>query len=126
MTGNKDNTLFQGNEELKDMETSSTQKVFYGHSVPANSSRGKHRLSKSERTRKSREMFCRKGSRILPDFFPPDATTTKILNDQNILSVKSTSMAKQYSWENEQDGESEAQVIAESWTMYFGLEANNS
>ena len=71
-------------------------------------------------------MFCRKGSRILPDFFPPDATTTKILNDQNILSVKSTSMAKQYSWENEQDGESEAQVIAESWMMYFGLEANNS
>lgn len=126
MKGRKDITLFQGKEDLKDIEMSSTQKVFYNHLVPTNSSRGKHRLSKSERTRKSREMFCRKGSKILPDFFPPDTTTTKILNGQTILPVKSTSMAKQYSWENYENGESEAQTIAESWMKYFGLEAFNT
>ena len=84
------------------------------------------RLSKPERTRKSREMYCRKGSKILPDFFPPDAPTTKILNDKNILLVKNTSMAKRYSWENEGNRESEAQMIAESWMMYFGLETYNA
>lgn len=105
---------------------SSTQKAFYDHLIPTNSSRGKHRLSKSERTRKSREMFCRKGSRILPDFFPPDTPTMKMLNGQTILPCKCTSMVKQYSWENEESGESEAQTIAESWMKYFGLEACNT
>ena len=68
-------------------------------------------------------MFCRKGSKILPDFFPPDAPAEKILHDQSNLPFKSTSLTKKYSWENEENGQSEAQIIAESWMMYFGLEA---
>lgn len=108
------------------MEMSSTKKVLFDHSVSSNTSRGKRRLSKSERTRKSRELFCRKGSRILPDFFPPDASTTKTVNDENILPVKSKSIKKQYSWEKDENGESEAQMIAESWMIYFGLESCNT
>lgn len=114
---------FQGEQELKDMEKSSRQLVCYGHSVPTTSSLGKRRLSKSERTRKSREMFCRRGSRILPDFFPPDMSTTKAIYDENIPSAGSTIITKKYSWENEENGESEAQTIAKSWMMYFGLDA---
>ena len=30
------------------------------------------------------------------------------------------------SWENDESEESEAQTIAESWMMYFGLEACDS
>ena len=67
-------------------------------------------------------MFCRKGSKILPDFFPPDAPTRKTLNNQTSLPVESTSLVKHYSWENEENGQSEAQMIAESWMTYFGLE----
>ena len=122
----KDITLFQEKDGLKDMEISSTQKVFHGHLVASKSSRGKRKLSKSERTRRSRETFCRKGSKLLPDFFPSDAPTTKTLDDQNSLPVKGINITKQYSWENEENGESEAQTIAESWMMYFGHEACNT
>lgn len=121
--GNQDITSFQEKEEAKDMEISSTHKDYHGHIVSSNSSRGKRRLSKSERTRKSREMFCRRGSKILPDFFPPDAPAARTFNDQSNLSVKSTGIVKRYSWGNEENGQSEAQTIAESWMMYFGLEA---
>ena len=105
------------------MEISSTHNVCFGHILPSDSSRGKRRLSKSERTRRSREVFCRKGSRILPDFFPPDAPAERTLDDQSNLPFKRTSVMKQYSWENEEKGHSEAQTIAESWMIYFGLEA---
>lgn len=125
--GSQDITSFQKEEEEpKDMEISSTHNVCYGHILSSDSSRGKRRLSESERTRRSREMFCRKGSKILPDFFPPDTPAERTLDDQSKLSVKSTSMMKQYSWENEENGQSEAQTIAESWMIYFGLEARDS
>ena len=56
---------------------------------------------------------------MLPDFFP--------LDKQIILSAKRISKVKQYSWENDElSGESEAQTIAESWMMYFGLEGSDS
>lgn len=107
------------------MEMSSSQKVFYSHT--ANSSHDKCRLSKAERARKSREMFWRKGSKILPDFFPPDTPKRKICQyHQTVLSVKRASMVKQYSWEKEENGQCEAQTIAESWMMYFGLEARDT
>ena len=121
--GSQDITSFQGEEEATNMEISSTHHVCYGHILSSDSSRGKRRLSKSERTRRSREIFCRKGSKILPDFFPPDAPVERTLDDQSNLPVKSTSMMKHYSWENEENGQSEAQTIAESWMMYFGLDA---
>ena len=105
------------------MEISSTHNVCYGNILSSDSSRGKRRLSKSERTRRSRELFCRKGSKILPDFFPPDAPAERTLDDPSNLPVKSTSMMKEYSWENEENGQSEAQTIAESWMMYFGFDS---
>lgn len=104
------------------MESSSTQKDFYAHLVSSYSTRGKRRLSRSERMQKSREVFCRKGSKILPDFFPPDKPAKKTLNNQTCYPSKSTSIRKYYSWENEEKGgQSEVQTIAESWMMYFGL-----
>ena len=107
------------------MEKSSCKKVFRAHMVSSsNMSREKRRLAK-EPTRKSRtEMFWRRGSKILPDFFPPDKLKRKTLNHQTILPVvKRISIVKQYSWENEESGESEAQTIAKSWMMYFGFGA---
>ena len=122
--GRQDITSFQGEDEATNMEVSaSTHNVSYGRILSSDSSRGKRRLSKSERTRRSREMFCRKGSKMLPDFFPPDTPAERNLDDQSKLPVKNTSMMKQYSWENEENGQSEAQTIAESWMIYFGLEA---
>lgn len=72
-------------------------------------------------------MFWRKGSKIFPDFFPPDTTQKKkTLNHQTVLpSLKRITVVKQYSWENEQNGHSEAQTIAESWLMYYGVEARD-
>lgn len=106
------------------MDKSSSKKVFRTHMVSSNIARDKRRLT-IEPTRKSRaEMFWRKGSKILPDFFPPDTPKRKTLNHQTILPVvKRINIVKQYSWENEENGESEAQTIAESWMMYFGFEA---
>ena len=103
------------------MEIPSTQKVFQGYMMRCNSSRKKCRLSKSKRTRQRQEMLCRKGSRILPEFFPLDEQKKETLNHQITLSAKRISMVKQYSWENDESEESEAQTIAESWMMYFGL-----
>lgn len=102
------------------MEIALTQKVFHGHMLSCNSSRKKRRLSKSERTRQSQEIFCRKGSKILPDFFPPDKQKKEIFNHQVILSTKRIDLAKQYSWRIDENGHSEAQKIAESWMKYFG------
>ncbi len=91
--------------------------------VSCNSSRKKRRLSKSERTRQSQEIFCRKGSKILPDFFPPDKQKKEIFNHQVSLSTKRIDrLAKQYSWEIDENGHSEAQAIFESWMKYFGLD----
>lgn len=108
------------------MEIPSTQKVFQGYMMSYNTYGKKRRLSKSERTRQREEMLCRKGSRMLPDFFPLDKQRKETLNHQIILSTKRISKVKQYSWENDESGESEAQTIAESWMMYFGLEASDS
>ena len=108
------------------MEIPSTQKVFQGYMIRCNSSRKKRRLSKSERTRQRQEMLCRKGSRILPEFFPLDEQMKETLNHQITLSAKQISIVKRYSWENDESEESEAQTIAESWMMYFGLEASDS
>lgn len=108
------------------MEIPSTQKVFQGYMMSYNTSGKKRRLSKSERTRQREEMLCRKGSRMFPDFFPLDKQRKETLNHQIILSTKRISKVKQYSWENNESGESEAQTIAESWMMYFGLEASDS
>ena len=108
------------------MEIPSTQKVFQGYMMSCNSSRKKRRLSKSERTRQRQEMLCRKGARMLPEFFPLDEQKKETLNRQSILSTKRISSGKQYSWENDESGESEAQTIAESWMKYFGLEACDS
>jgi len=91
--------------------------------MPFNGSRKKRRLSKSERTRQRQEMFCRKGSRMLPDFFPLDEQKKQTWNHQVILLVKRIDMVK---WENDKSEESEAKSIAESWMMYFGLEASDS
>ena len=63
---------------------------------------------------------------MLPDFFPLDEQKKETLNHQAYLSVKRIDMVKQYSWENDKSEESEAQTIAESWMMYFGLEASDS
>ena len=63
---------------------------------------------------------------MLPDFFPLVEQKKETLNHQAILSVKRIDMVKQYSWENDKSEESEAQTIAESWMMYFGLEACDS
>lgn len=68
-------------------------------------------------------MFCRKGSKILPDFFPPDKQKKEIVNRQISLSTKKINLVEQYSWESDENGHSEAQTIAESWMTYFGLEA---
>ena len=95
------------------MEISSTQKVPGGH---LKSFRDKCRLSKAEREQKYHEVCWRKGSIILPDFFPPDAQPKKSVN-QNMALFR---LVKQYSWEKE--GEFEAKAIAESWMIYFGLE----
>ena len=102
------------------MEISSPQNVFFGKTT--NSSCEKCRLSIADRSRKSREMFWQKGSRILPDFFPPDTQKRKSNHHYKAPSVKRTSVVKQYSWEKEENGQWEAQTIAESWMMYFGLE----
>ena len=59
-------------------------------------------------------MLCRKGSRMLPDFFPLDKQKKETLNHEIIPSAKRISIAKQYSWENDESRESEAQTIAES------------
>jgi len=91
--------------------------------MPFNGSRKKRRLSKSERTRQRQEMFCRKGSRMLPDFLPLDEQKKQTWNHQVILLVKRIDMVK---WENDKSEESEAKSIAESWMMYFGLEASDS
>lgn len=107
------------------MEISSTQKIFYGH--VANISRERCRLSKAERARRSREMFWRKGSKILPDYFPPDLHKSKTFCHQTAISFKRKGgLVKQYSWEKEENGQFEAQTIAESWMMYFGIEARDS
>ena len=102
------------------MEISSSQKFFYDHM--ANRPLVKCRLSKAERTRRSREMFWRKGSKVLPDFFPPAFGTqpNKSVNQDTILL---TSVVKQYSWEEEE--QCEAQRIAESWMTYFGPEPSD-
>ena len=105
------------------MEIPSTQKVFQGYMMSCSSSRKKRRLSKSERTRQRQEMLCRKGSRMLPEFFPLDEQKKETSNHQIILSTKRIGMVKQYSWEKGESGESEAQTIAESWMMYFGFDA---
>lgn len=48
----------------------------------------------------------------------------KILKRQSIIPVKKTSLVKQYSWETEgENGQSEGQMIAESWMVYFGNRA---
>jgi len=78
--------------------------------MPFNGSRKKRRLSKSERTRQRQEMFCRKGSRMLPDFFPLDEQKKQTWNHQVILLVKRIDMVK---WENDKSEESEAKSIAE-------------
>jgi len=63
---------------------------------------------------------------MLPDFFPFDEQKKETLNHEIILSTKAINTVKKYSWENEESGESDAQTIAESWMMYFGLEASDS
>ena len=63
---------------------------------------------------------------MLPDFFSLDKQKKETLNHQVIHTAKRISIVKQYSWENDESGESEAQTIAESWMMYFGLEASDS
>jgi len=108
------------------MEIPSTPKIFEEYMMPCNTSRKKRRLSKSERTRQRQEMLCRKGSRMLPDFFPLDEQKKETLNQQIILSTKPINIVKKYSWENEESGESEAQTIAKSWMMYFGAEVCDS
>lgn len=67
-------------------------------------------------------MFWRKGSKVLPDFFPPAFGTqpNKSVNQDTILL---TSVVKQYSWEEEE--QCEAQTIAESWMTYFGPEPSD-
>lgn len=103
------------------MESSVTQKISYVPLVSSYSSRSKRRLSRSERTQKRREVFRRKGSKILPDFFPPDELTKKTMNDEKFDPSKGTDIRKYYSWENEEKGRSEVEKIKESWMMYFGL-----
>ena len=120
-------TIITGKYVLGDsMEISSAQKVFEGYVMSCNGSRKKRRLRKSERTRQRQEMLCRKGSRILPDVFPLDVQKKETLNRQIILSTKRISIVKKYSWENDESGDSEAQTIAESWMIYFGIEACDS
>ena len=100
------------------MEISSTGRGD-GH---MNSFRDKRRLSKAEWMEKSRELFWRKGSKILPDFFPLDMQPNNSIN-ADTKSVLLTSVVKQYSWEKEELRE--AETIAESWMMYFGLESRD-
>lgn len=103
------------------MESSLTQKISYAPLASSYSSRGKRRLSRSERTQKRREVFRRKGSKILPDFFPPDELTSKTLNDEKFDPCKGAVIMKYYSWEDEEKGRSEVERIKESWMMYFGF-----
>ena len=60
---------------------------------------------------------------MLPDFLPLDEQKKQTWNHQVILLVKRIDMVK---WENDKSEESEAKSIAESWMMYFGLEASDS
>lgn len=106
------------------MDISSAQKVLHAHLVSPTISKEKLQIDKESSHRSRAEMSWQKGSKILPDFFPPDTTQKKkTLSQQTGLSaVKTVAVIKQYSWEKEQNGFSEAQTIAESWLMYYGFE----
>ena len=90
------------------MELPASHEIFSSHA-----SREKCRLSKGERARRNRELLWRRGSKILPDFFPPDTENTKPCCHQTTLSLRSVYLLREYSFE--------AQTIAESWMMYFGI-----
>ena len=49
---------------------------------------------------------------MLPDFFP--------LDEQKKESLRNHRIVEKYFRENDESRESEAQVIAESWKIYFG------
>ena len=59
-------------------------------------------------------------------FFLLDKQKKGTLNHQIIPSAKRISIVRQYSWVDDESGESEAQTIAESWMMYFDLETSDS
>ena len=79
-------------------------------------------LSDERRRRKSVEMFWRRGSKILPDFFPPNAAKRRTLSRPIKRPVNKFIVVRQYSWEKLGNEQSEVKTIAESWLVYFGME----
>lgn len=105
------------------MDISAMQDVLQTHLVSPTIAKEKLQFDKKTPRRSLAEMSWQKGSKILPDFFPPNTTQKKSLRQQTGLSaVKRVTVIKQYSWENEENGFSEAQTIAESWLMYYGFD----
>lgn len=86
----------------------------------ANVAPEKRKLDKAKRLRKYRELFWRKGSKMLPEFFPLDAQPTLFNNQSDKILLK---LVNHYTWEK--DGQSETQIIAEWWMAYFGFQPHD-
>lgn len=100
-------------ESLKQMKMST------GHE--ANVAPEKRKLDKAKRLRKYRELFWRKGSKMLPEFFPLDAQPTVFNNQSDKILLR---LVNQYTC-REKDEQSETQIIAEWWMAYFGFQPHD-
>lgn len=97
----------------RSMELSPSQKIFVSYTARDNCT-----LRRAERTKKNRELFYRRGSKILPDYFPPDTYSRNLGFHQTTVPHQRRFLVKEYSFE--------AQEIAESWMMYFGIKTCES
>ncbi|PFX25180.1 hypothetical protein AWC38_SpisGene10190 [Stylophora pistillata] len=71
------------------MDISSTQKVLHAHLVSPTISKEKLQIDKESSHRSRAEMSWQKGSKILPDFFPPDTTQKKKTLSQQTDQLRS-------------------------------------
>lgn len=94
------------------MELSPSQKICASYTARDNCS-----LRRAERTKKNRDLFYRRGSKILPDYFPPDTYSRNLGFHQTTVPHQRRFLVKEYSFE--------AQEIAESWMMYFGIDVTH-
>lgn len=97
----------------RSMELSPSQKIFASYTARDNCT-----LRRAERTKKNRDLFYRRGSKILPDYFPPDTHSKNLGFHQTTVPRQRRFLVKEYSFE--------AQEIAESWMMYFGIKTCES
>jgi len=96
----------------RSMELSPSQKICASYTARDNCS-----LRRPERTKKNRDLFYRRGSKILPDYFPPDTYSRNLGCHQMTVPHQRRFLVKEYSFE--------AQEIAESWMMYFGIDVTH-